>query len=100
MTEQKDSTWNKSVLLIQGICSNAAVELTSVKLVLPFLYTTVGAPVFFAGLLVPAETVAKRLSQVFAAPRIGAMRTTAKVIALAGAAHPWRYGRYSASGSP
>lgn len=82
MTEQKDSTWNKSVLLSQGVCSNAAFELTSVRLVLPFLYTTVGAPIFFAGLLVPLETVAKRLSQIFAAPRIDAMRTTAKVMAL------------------
>lgn len=71
------------MLLGQGVFSNAADELTSVNLVLPFLYTTVGAPIFFAGLLVPLSTIAKRLSQIFSAPRISAMRSSAKVMALA-----------------
>lgn len=79
----EDARRNNAVLLAQGVGNNAAIELTSVKLVLPFLYTTVGAPVFFAGLLVPLETVAKRLAQVVAAPRIGAMRATKPAIALA-----------------
>ena len=83
MTEHKDSSWNNGVLLSQGVCSNAADELTSVKLVLPFLYTTVGAPIVFAGLLVPLETVAKRLSQILAAPRISAKHSSAKAMALA-----------------
>ena len=61
---------NYAALLTQGVSGSAANELTSIGLVLPFLYTTIGAPIFFAGLLVPLNTLAKRISQIFTA-RLG-----------------------------
>jgi MFS family permease len=73
---------NFPVLLGQGVAGGAANELTSVQLVLPFLYTTVGAPLFFAGLLVPVATVAKRLAQILVAPLVSAARSNKRLIAL------------------
>ena len=75
MTTDQDARRNYSVLLAQGIASNAATELTSVRLVLPFLYMSVGAPVFFAGMLVPLSTVAKRGVQILVAPLVSAARS-------------------------
>jgi len=86
MTERQSSRRNYGVLLGQGVSNNAANELTSVKLVLPFLYTSVGAPVFFAGLLVPLYTIAKIAVQIVVAPIIGAARTNKKFMVLAGLA--------------
>lgn len=74
---------NDALLLGQGVSGNAANELTSVGLVLPFLYTTIGAPIFFAGLLVPFNTLAKRISQIFAARFIGTARSNTRIIAIA-----------------
>jgi len=83
MTADQDARRNYAVLLGQGISFDAATDLTSVKLVLPFLYTTAGAPVLFAGMLVPVWTVAKRLVQVFVAPLVGAARSNKTLMALA-----------------
>jgi MFS family permease len=83
MTEDQDVRRNFAVLLGQGVSGGAGNELTSVQLVLPFLYTTAGAPVFFAGLLVPVSTVAKRVVQILAAPLISAARSNKRLIALA-----------------
>ncbi len=83
MTEDPDARRNFAVLLGQGVAGGAANELTSVQLVLPFLYTTAGAPVFFAGLLVPVSTVAKRIVQILAAPLVSAARSNKRLIALA-----------------
>jgi len=83
MTEDQAARRNYAVLLGQGVSLSAATELTSVKLVLPFLYTTVGAPVLFAGMLVPISTLAKRLVQILVAPLIGAQRFNKGLMALA-----------------
>lgn len=80
-TEDEDAHRNYTVLLGEGVAGGAATELTSVELVLPFLYTSVGAPVFFAGLLVPIATVAKRAVQVFVAPIVSAARSCKRVLA-------------------
>lgn len=80
---EKDARRNYAVLLWQGVATSAANELTSVRLVLPFLYTTVGAPVFFAGLLVPISTVAKRLVQILVAPLVSRARSNKGFIGLA-----------------
>ena len=53
---------NYAVLLTQDVSGSAAKDLTSAGLVLPFLYTTIGASIFFAGRLVPLKTFAKRIS--------------------------------------
>jgi hypothetical protein len=73
--EDQRARWNYAVLLGQGVANSAADELTSVKLVLPFLYASVGAPVFFAGLLVPIATVAKRSVQILVAPLVSVARS-------------------------
>ncbi|MEP0320444.1 MFS transporter [Bauldia litoralis] len=77
---------NYRILLGHGAANGAGYELTSEKLVLPFLYTAVGAPVFFAGLLVPIAAVAKLAVQIVAAPMISAARSNKKFIALAAVA--------------
>lgn len=77
---------NYRILLGHGAANGAGYELTSEKLVLPFLYTAVGAPVFFAGLLVPIAAVAKLAVQIVAAPVISAARSNKKFIALAAVA--------------
>jgi hypothetical protein len=81
MTEDQDAHRNYAALLGEGVAGGAATELTSVELVLPFLYTSVGAPVFFAGLLVPIATVAKRAVQVFVAPLVSAARSCKRLLA-------------------
>jgi len=86
MTERQWLRRNYGVLLGQGISNNAANELTSVKLVLPFLYTSVGAPVFFAGLLVPLYTVSKIAVQMIVAPIVSAARSSKKFMLVAGLA--------------
>jgi hypothetical protein len=83
MMEDEGTRRNFAVLLGQGVSGGAANELTSVQLVLPFLYTTAGAPVFFAGLLVPVSTVAKRIAQIRAAPLVGAARSNKRLIFIA-----------------
>jgi|GEM_PF-3375409 len=82
-TKDENARRNFPILLGQGVAGDAANELTSVQLVLPFLYTTVGAPLFFAGLLVPVATVAKRLTQILVAPLVAAARSNKRLIALA-----------------
>jgi len=83
MAENLGARRNFAVLLGQGVSGAAANELTSVQLVLPFLYTTAGAPIFFASLLVPVSTVAKRIAQVLAAPLVSAARSNKRLILLA-----------------
>lgn len=83
MGQLRNERRNYAVLLGQGVANNAANELTSVKLVLPFLYTSVGAPVFFAGLLVPVYRVAKIAVQLLVAPIISAARSSKKFMGLA-----------------
>lgn len=80
--DDEDARRNDAALLAQGIAGGAADQLTSVQLVLPFLYTTAGAPLFFAGLLVPVSTVAKRLAQVLSAPLVSATRSNTRLMAL------------------
>ena len=79
----RDLRRNEAVLLGQGVSGGVATELTSVGLVLPFLYTTIGAPIFFAGLLVPLNTLSKRISQIFTVRFVGTARSNARIIALA-----------------
>lgn len=86
MTEGQGARRNYGALLGQGVSNSAANELTSVKLVLPFLYASVGAPVFFAGLLVPLYTVSKIAVQMIVAPIVGAARSNKKFMVLAGLA--------------
>lgn len=83
MREDHDVDRNYAVLLAQGVANSAAGELTSVRLVLPFLYTSVGAPILFAGMLVPAATLAKRAVQVVVAPLVSAAGSRKRLMAIA-----------------
>jgi hypothetical protein len=83
MAESGTERWNYRVLLGQGIASNVGYELTSDRLVLPFLYAAAGAPVFFAGLLVPMVTVARLVAQIIIAPIIHAARSNKWFMAVA-----------------
>ena len=83
MTQDQDARRNYPVLLGQGIFTSAGTELTSVKLVLPFLYMSVGAPVFFAGMLVPVSTIAKRGMQILVAPLVSSGRSRKGFMVLA-----------------
>lgn len=86
MKKNQDARRNYPVLLWQGIFSSAATELTSVKLVLPFLYMSVGGPVIFAGMLVPVSTIAKRGVQVLVAPLVVAARSNRGFMVIPGVA--------------
>ncbi|MEM7124336.1 MAG: MFS transporter [Pseudomonadota bacterium] len=62
--------WNFKVLVLQGTAIDLNRVFASPKLVLPYLYIALGAPVVFAGLLIPIVQVARMLTQLVAAPRI------------------------------
>lgn len=67
--------WNFKVLLLQGTCVDTANFLASPRLVIPFLYIAIGAPVFIAGLLLPVVQFSRLVSQVVAAPVVKESRT-------------------------
>jgi len=66
----KNEKWNFGTLLGQSIFLSLSYRLTSPKLVLPFLYTALGAPVVFAGLLLPIVQISRLISQLASAPVI------------------------------
>jgi hypothetical protein len=60
--------WNYRVLVGQGVAYSAARRLASPRLVLPFLYVALGAPIALAGVLVPLVQLSQLAAQVIAAP--------------------------------
>lgn len=73
---------NYWALLLQGTFRNVGIELGSEKLVLPFLYTTLGGAVFFAGLLAPIVIIAKLGAQLLGARLIAVTRVGKWYLAL------------------
>ena len=67
MADKKDETWNFGAILGQGTIIDISYQLTSPKLFLPFLYMALGAPVLFAGLILPVVQVSNLISQVVSA---------------------------------
>ncbi len=67
--------WNFNVLLVQGTCVSAARFLASPRLVIPFLFIAIGAPIFIAGLLLPLVQFSRLVTQVVAAPVLKESRT-------------------------
>ncbi len=59
--------WNFATLLVQGVARRIGNELSSEKLVLPFLYTALGGPVLFSGVFAPVVVVARLLAQLLGA---------------------------------
>ncbi len=82
-TTPESEKWNFRVLLGQGVCFETAEVLASPRLVIPFLYFAVGAPIFFAGLLVPLVQFARLVTEIVAAPVLTAARTRKWFIMLA-----------------
>ena len=76
MAQSDSNTWNFRVLLGQGAFVDIVRQIASPRLVLPYLYVALGAPVFLAGLLLPLVQVSKLVSQVVFTPflRAGAQR--------------------------
>ncbi|MEP2744227.1 hypothetical protein, partial [Bauldia litoralis] len=67
MARKPNEDWNFAALLVQGVARRVANELTSEKLVLPFLYTALGGSIIFAGLFAPVVIVARLVSQLLGA---------------------------------
>ena len=68
MVSRENNRWNYRVLLSQGVLLDLSQTLSSPRLVLPFLYLALGAPVFFAGMLIPIVQIARMIGQVVSAP--------------------------------
>ena len=68
----KNQKWNFRTLLSQGVLAEISFQLTSPRLVLPFLYIALGAPVMFAGLLLPVVEISRLVAQMVAAPIMSA----------------------------
>ncbi|HJN67547.1 MAG: hypothetical protein QF408_04300 [Pirellulales bacterium] len=74
MASRENNRWNYRVLLSQGILLDLSQTLSSPRLVLPFLYLALGAPVFFAGMLIPIVQIARMIGQVVSAPFLSTAR--------------------------
>ncbi len=74
--------WNFATLLVQGVARRVGNELSSEKLVLPFLYTALGGAVLYSGVFAPVVLVARLLAQLLGARLIGATLKTRGYLAL------------------
>lgn len=68
MANERDENWNFHTILGQGTAVDVSYQLTSAKLFLPFLYMALGAPILFAGLILPVVQVSNLISQMVCAP--------------------------------
>jgi hypothetical protein len=68
----KNKSWNFRTLLSQGTFVNVSYQLASATIVLPFIYVAVGAPVVFAGLILPIVQISGLISFLIGAPLLGA----------------------------
>ena len=76
MAEFPAERWNFGVLLVQGVARRIANELSSERLVLPFLYAALGGPVLFAGVFAPAVIVGRLVSQLAGSQLVAMARRT------------------------
>jgi MFS family permease len=82
MVSRENNRWNYRVLLSQGILLDLSQTLSSPRLVLPFLYLALGAPAFFAGMLIPIVQIARMIGQVVSAPFVSTARYSKWYMAL------------------
>ena len=68
MPNDRDENWNARTFLVQGVIVGVSFQLTSPRLVLPFLYLAVGAPLYLAGLILPIVQVSRLIAQLVSAP--------------------------------
>lgn len=76
--KQPSTTRNYRLIFWSGALAIVGSQLINPTLVLPFLYLALGAPVFFAGLLLPCVTGARLIAEIFVSPFINRM-TRAKL---------------------
>src|SRR5690606_17945138 len=76
MADLPAERWNFGVLLVQGVTRRIANELSSERLVLPFLYAALGGPVLFAGVFAPAVIVGRLASQLLGSQLVAMARRT------------------------
>ncbi len=74
--------WNFATLLVQAVARRVANELSSEKLVLPFLYTALGGAVLYAGLFAPVIIVARLLAQLLGARLVEITRQGKRFLAV------------------
>lgn len=82
MVNRENNRWNFRVLLSQGVLLDLSQTLSSPRLVLPFLYLALGAPIFFAGMLIPIVQIARMIGQVVSAPFVSTARFSKWYMAL------------------
>jgi len=82
MVSRENNRWNYRVLLSQGVLLDLSQTLSSPRLVLPFLYLALGAPIFFAGMLIPIVQIARMIGQVVSAPFVSTARFSKWYMAL------------------
>ncbi|MEM7445913.1 MAG: hypothetical protein AAF414_21505 [Pseudomonadota bacterium] len=83
MTDRSAEEWNYRAMLGQGTARNVGIELSSEKLVLPFLYSALGGSVVYTGLLVPVVILARLVAQLLGSRLVGVSRITKWYLALA-----------------
>lgn len=59
---------NYTLVFASSIATSTAKQLASAQLVLPFIYLALGAPVIFAGLLLPLMLIAQLAAELLSAP--------------------------------
>ena len=74
--------WNFRVLLIQGVTREVGYELSSEKLVLPFIYAALGGPLFYAGLMLSMVEFSKFGAQIVGSPLIAWSPRTKFIVGL------------------
>jgi MFS family permease len=74
--------WNFNVMLSRGTTQTVAYQLAGPRLVLPFLYLALGAPVIFAGLLLPIVQVSQLVSQLIWVPFVAEAKVRKWYLAL------------------
>lgn len=75
--------WNFGVMFGQGTSRNVAIEFSGERLVLPFLYTTLGGSVVYTGLLVPVVILTRLGAMVLGSRLVGISRVTKWYLSLA-----------------
>lgn len=82
MVDQQADRWNFRVLLGQGVFLDVSQTLASPRLVLPFLYIALGAPVIFSGLLIPIVLLSRMIGQITSAPFVSSSAISKWYLAL------------------
>lgn len=70
MALNNKEVWNFRALVASGTAVDTGRQLASPRMVLPFLYLALGAPIFFAGLLLPIFQLMRLVTPTLAAPMI------------------------------